>query len=305
MRGVLATWIGSCFGVTWRVTSRLSVVRVSDINVNMSTRAEDHIQVISDLHLENPTAYDVFEIPPRAPHLALIGDIGHAKDDGLYHFLRKQLEAFETVFYVLGNHEPYHTCWHFTKSRLRDFETSIDGERQSTKSLGRFVLLDRTRYDLSSQVTILGCTLHSRVQSAQSDHVSFGLNDFYHIKDWTTDKHTEAHDTDVAWLDTQVSEIAATQPDRQLIVFTHHSPTTDPRTIHPAHVNGNMSSGFMTDLSSALCWTSPNVKVWGFGHTHYNCDFFDGKTGKRVLANQRGYYFSAAQGFEAEKVLCL
>ncbi|KAF2995302.1 hypothetical protein E8E14_003829 [Neopestalotiopsis sp. 37M] len=34
------------------------------------------IQTISDLHLETPKAYDVHEIPAKAPYLALLGDIG-------------------------------------------------------------------------------------------------------------------------------------------------------------------------------------------------------------------------------------
>ncbi|RYP91189.1 hypothetical protein DL770_002666 [Monosporascus sp. CRB-9-2] len=33
------------------------------------------IQILSDLHLEAPRAYDVFEITPRTPYLALLGGI--------------------------------------------------------------------------------------------------------------------------------------------------------------------------------------------------------------------------------------
>lgn len=35
------------------------------------------VQIVSDLHLELPKAYDVFEIAPKAPYLALLGDIGN------------------------------------------------------------------------------------------------------------------------------------------------------------------------------------------------------------------------------------
>jgi hypothetical protein len=38
------------------------------------------IQLLSDLHLEAPKGYDVFEVVPSAPYLALIGDIGCVKD---------------------------------------------------------------------------------------------------------------------------------------------------------------------------------------------------------------------------------
>jgi hypothetical protein len=35
------------------------------------------VQILSDLHLEAPKAYDVFNIIPKAPYLALLGNIGN------------------------------------------------------------------------------------------------------------------------------------------------------------------------------------------------------------------------------------
>jgi len=42
-----------------------------------------------------------------------------------------------------------------------------------------------------------------------------------------------------------------------------------------------------------------------FRHTHFNCDFIDEGTGKHVVINQRGYYFSQAGRFDAEKVVTI
>ena len=51
------------------------------------------------------------------------------------------------------------------------------------------------------------------------------------------------------------------------------------------------------------------MRVWAFGHTHFNCDLVETGTGagkKRVLANQRGYAGRAeAVGFEVGKVVRL
>lgn len=44
------------------------------------------VQIISDLHLEAPKGYDIFDIVPTAPYLALLGDISNVvlhKDDYL------------------------------------------------------------------------------------------------------------------------------------------------------------------------------------------------------------------------------
>jgi hypothetical protein len=254
------------------------------------------IQILSDLHLEAPKSYDVFEITPKAPYLALVGDIGCVKDPECFSFIEKQL------FLLLGNHEPYHSNWAATKQALQNFSQQMISKKNSDTNLGSFILLDQTRYDLSPSLTILGCTLFSNILPSQTEHVSFGLNYFYHIENWTVEQHNEAHTSDLAWLNNQVRSIAESEPDRKLIILTHHSPTTSQQAVDPAHSGSKISSGFASDLSGGICWRSANVKVWAFVHTHFNCDFVDeGGSGKRVVTNQRGYYFSQSEGFDGEK----
>ncbi|OAG45195.1 hypothetical protein AYO21_00543 [Fonsecaea monophora] len=263
-------------------------------------------QIMSDLHLESPAAYDVFSITPKAPYLALLGDIGNIKDEGFFHFLEAQLLKFEHVFFLLGNHEPYHSSWAKVKTKLQDFAEKIEQRRAAKKGnddrLGKLVVLDRTRYDLSSEVTILGCTLYSQVLSSQHDRVSFGLNDFYHIEDWTVEQHCAEHKADLEWLNTQVAEMSAREPNRKIVIFTHHSPSTVEGTYNPAHKSSPLSSGFSTDLSKEECWVNPSVKFWAYGHTHFNCDFEDSATKKRLVTNQRGYYFAQATVFNPDRV---
>lgn len=136
--------------------------------------------------------------------------------------------------------------------------------------------------------------------------MSFGLNDFYQIEDWTVEDHSASHQADLAWLNDQVSEIVRTDPRRKIVVFTHHSPIArDPRAADPAHKNSPISSAFATDLTDEECWKAEQVCAWAFGHTHYNCDFVEERTGTRVVANQRGYYFSQAKEFDLEKVISM
>ncbi|KAI9051277.1 hypothetical protein LZ554_005378 [Drepanopeziza brunnea f. sp. 'monogermtubi'] len=189
--------------------------------------AHNQIQILSDLHLEAPKGYDVFEVVPKAPYLALIGDIGCVTDPGYFTFIEKQISQFRVVFIMLGNHEPYHSSWATARERLKGLGQHVKGKA----GLGSLIFLDQTRYDVSAEITILGCTLFSNILPAQSDHVSYGLNDFYHIEDWTVEKHNEAHLADLAWLNNQVETIARTEPQRKIIILTHHSPTTDPRSV--------------------------------------------------------------------------
>lgn len=97
---------------------------------------EVNFQILSDLHLESPAAYDTFEVQPRAPYLALLGDIGYVKDAGFFHFLHRQLKAFRIVFLVLGNHEPYHSAWAGAISEVNRFKAESDASFNRGETLG-------------------------------------------------------------------------------------------------------------------------------------------------------------------------
>ncbi|KAJ4394683.1 hypothetical protein N0V93_003902 [Gnomoniopsis smithogilvyi] len=266
------------------------------------------IQILSDLHLEISRSYEFFEIEPKAPILALLGDIGTIekhKDECLA-FLTRQLRQFTTVLFVPGNHEAYHSNWPATIAILQAFE----GEVRSDPSLGNFVLLDRKTYLVPNiDVAILGCSLFSLVPPERQMEVYQGLNDFYLTGEWDVDAHNEAHQRDLAWLNAQVIELEQRIDVEKVIILTHWSPSQDPRAIDSRHTGSSISSAFSTDLSGEPCFTSNKVKAWAFGHTHYNCDFHattqQRRTPLRILTNQRGYAFAQANGFDGGKTVDL
>jgi Calcineurin-like phosphoesterase len=262
-------------------------------------------QIISDLHLEAPPAYDLYNIPAPAPYLALLGDIGDSRGTGLVKFLSQQLKKFEIVFFLLGNHEPYHSSWASAKLRIQTLAESITQRRKNGESIGKLIFLDQQRYDINEYVTILGCTLYSNILDDQLEHVSLGLNDFYNIEDWDVHAHRQAHLSDVQWLNEQVRSISQIEPGRKIVIMSHHNPVFGGPANNPKYAKSLYTSGFSTDLSTQECWMNSRVKLWAFGHTHYNCDYKDENTGKRVMTNQRGYYFAQASGFNVEKVVTI
>lgn len=273
------------------------------------------LQVMSDLHLETPRMlpmYTSFHIDPACPYLALLGDIGSAHDARLLNFIEAQLAQFEIVFYVLGNHEPYQpedpagriVAREDTVATMERFEADVSArEVDEGASLGRFVFLNRRRYDLDESVTILGCTLFSEILEEQKRTVSLFVSDFSNFPNWTVSDHNDAHRADLAWLNEQVASISRDEPHRVVAVLTHYSPTVHSEANDPEHAEDErgVQSAFVTDLSGEVCWTSPAVKLWAFGHTHYNCDFVDGE--KMVVANQRGYGRDERYNFYADKVV--
>ncbi|KIW16414.1 hypothetical protein PV08_06466 [Exophiala spinifera] len=263
------------------------------------------VQVMSDLHLETPKAYDVFTITPKAPYLALLGDIGniqHDKDDYLA-FLTLQLKQFRAVLLVPGNHEAYHSNWPATLDALRDFEQNV----RKDATLGEFVLLERTIFrPPDSNTAILGCSLFSFIPATHEMAVSHGLNDFFHTHDWDIAMHNEAHRRDLAWLNARVEELG--QSNAKIMIFSHWSPSLDVRAIDPRHAASPITSAFSTELCREPCFQSDKVALWAFGHTHFNCDFTVERASHpagplRLLANQRGYYFAQANGFDVEKTV--
>lgn len=246
-------------------------------------------QIVSDLHLETPVAapqYADFKLSVEADNLLLLGDIGFTTDRELIIWLRKLLEDNSAcrVFYIMGNLEPYCSTH---EDSIRNLQTLEDYATEHLR--GRFKFLYRDRYDIGD-ITILG-TLWSNIDPFQASEIasrSTDLHEEHGITDWTLERHQEEHKRDLTWLNDQVASLQD-QPGRQIIVATHHSPTTDTRATDPKHRGNALSSNFATDLSSELCWTSPQVKLWAFGHTHYNCSYRDEGTGNLVITNQKGF----------------
>lgn len=268
------------------------------------------IQILSDLHLESPKGYDMFEIVPKAPYLALLGDIGNIvpHTEECLAFLTHQLRQFRVVLFVPGNHEAHGSTWTETLDILKQFEHDVEANEEL--ELGQFVLLDRgivtlpatTDDEESKPIVILGCSLFSHIPPDREMKVEMGLQDFYQTTSWSARAHTEAHARDLAWLNEQVQ----LHHGAKVVIFTHWSPSTDPRSMDPRFVDSPITPGFSTDLSDQTCFASGNVTLWAFGHTHYNCDFtMDRKDAGplRLMTNQRGYYFSQAHGFDEERIV--
>lgn len=265
------------------------------------------IQILSDLHLEAFKEYDSFEITPTAPFLALLGDIGNlAKHtEEFLNFLSRQLQQFQIVFFVPGNHEAYHTSWPEALKALRQFETEVSKNAPS----GKFVLLDRSSYPIpGTNTVVLGCSLFSLVPDLETQTaVSGRVQDFARTIDWNVAQHNAAHRRDLAWLNEQVASLE--NSDTDIIILTHWAPSTDPLSTDARHIGSAINCAFSTDLSEQACFKSGRVRVWAFGHTHYNCDFEvqrKGSAGRiRLVTNQRGYSFAQAAGFDMGKKISL
>ncbi|KZT53609.1 hypothetical protein CALCODRAFT_519956 [Calocera cornea HHB12733] len=246
-------------------------------------------QLMSDLHLE--TSQYNFDFPVAAENLALLGDIGNTVDAALFEWLDAQLRRFMRVFFVAGNHEAYRSTLPESRKRLQKYAAQNE----------RFVLLDRTRYDLSPSLTILGCTLWSKLDAKQASHIFMSLNDFRQIRDFDLRTYEGEHVADLEWLVRHIGYARKEHPQRKIIVFTHNTPTYN-GTSNPKYEGSLSGSAFSTELANKRWWRPPIV-LWGFGHTHYSCDLNIG--GVRLVSNQKGYFRDPAAGFVEDTVVQL
>ncbi len=142
--------------------------------------------------------------------------------------------------------------------------------------MGLFIFLDQTRFDITDSVTVLGCTLFSRISNEQRESVALCCSDFSEIEDWTVDARNSAHQS------------------------TMLEAANDPRQLQDV---AQVQLAFVTDLSDQVCWTSTNFRLWAFGHAHFNWDFEYLVTKKRAVAKRKGYRKSGLEIFDPSKVV--
>ncbi|KAH7381007.1 putative calcineurin-like phosphoesterase [Cadophora sp. MPI-SDFR-AT-0126] len=223
-----------------------------------------YIQILSDLRLQELRDYSLFEITPSAPYLALLGDTGSINNAGYFKLLSINAvdsKSFSSFSAIMSLIALVGRAKKKFK-RFEDFAVMTNVNRW----LGKVVFLDQTRHDLSPGITLLGYTLFSNVLPEQKNRVSSTLKDFSCIDDWSVDKHNQAHTSDLQWLNRQINAISKAEPNRKIIILIHHNNA---------------------------------VKIWVFGHTHFNVDYIE--DGKRVVANPKWYFHRQAPGFDPEK----
>jgi hypothetical protein len=105
----------------------------------------------------------------------LLGDIGLVKDNGLFVFLEELLKRTPNlvIFYVLGNHETYQITLESAHNTMLAF-----AGKMAYRYGERLIILHRTRHDINSTMTILGCTLWTEVANEHASEVCTILTDF-------------------------------------------------------------------------------------------------------------------------------
>jgi metallophosphoesterase superfamily enzyme len=233
------------------------------------------IQILSDVHLEFRNKSNFPNVKKCASHLALLGDIGKPFTDEYQRFIENQANMFEYVFVIMGNHEYYNSH--------KTVDTIIEKARQVCANFPNVHLLERETFDLTDEITILGCTLWSPLDRT----TSFFLNDMNHIhirqngvrKSLDRITYFSWHIRDVSWLQHELKNIATR--NRKAVILTHHGPLLD---MSGKFIGSKYNSGFVSDLSHLFV---PPAIAFASGHVHSNSDVV--LNGIRSVSNALGY----------------
>ena len=171
------------------------------------------------------------------------------------------------------------------------------------------IFMDQTSL-LVNGVRILGCSLWSRVPEHAHVIAESSLNDYNLIMvvdpnspgklmPLTAEISTQWFEDDLKWIKSEIEE-SVKRGEKSTVVLSHHTPSFFMTsalmyTTHPTKSYTNIEDGpprrwsnccFSTDLEE-LFEGHYNIKVWSYGHTHYNNDQVI--KGTRLISNQRGY----------------
>ena len=253
-----------------------------------------YMQFMSDVHLEFRRVEGAPVFQPRAPILALIGDIGNPSMKNWRQFLWRNADRYEHVFLVAGNHEFYLSTPEIAKEKMR----RICSKKPNLH------FLDNDFFDITPDIRIVGTTLwsnplekhHKYLQDNMSDYSQIGKTDTtYIIPADVAEWHSHARkfiEDQRQWAKTN---------GKQLVILTHHAPI--PQALPKEQRKTWIASGYTTDLRELF---GPPIILWAYGHTHIAYDKV--VRGTRIVSNPLGYKTQRLleKGlFQAEKIVAL
>lgn len=291
------------------------------------------VQIASDLHIEyfdkvkepNKVLFERL-IEPKAPILALLGDIGCPGTDFGWKQFQLLLEVlvpkFEKILLIAGNHEFYTSGASFDKAPLTvplihaRLQQLCDGHPKLEYLNNRSIELNGVR--------MVGTTLWSEIADNEAELVGKHMTD-YKVS-WIPyddrDNHRDCGDGVViseterlrqaqgvrkmTVLDTKEfhaealcfikkEATAAKLADQDMLVLTHHPPTLRNMSDKKAdnkNTHDKVKSAFGTSLEYMFGYGKKSnpysaIRCWVFGHTHFN--WSTTIKGVRLACNQHGY----------------
>lgn len=245
-------------------------------------------QIASDIHLHSLDDLSDDFYQATSSTLVLVGDI--CESTRLLNFLpifKRMSETWETVLYVLGNHE-------FYKGFLNDVATY---NKDTLKQFSNIFILDNETKKVGD-ITFIGSTLWSDMNG--EDPLSMlvcrsEISDYHYIKireyidNSSQCNYRKIRPKDTVNLfkknfDFLKNQIEQNANEENLVVITHHAPSVQSAGVkfRTTPTNG----AFTSNLDNFVA-DSP-VKAWVHGHCHDESHYLINEC--QVICHPMGYY---------------
>lgn len=228
------------------------------------------------------------------PNMVLLpSERADRRPDRYARFFEEECRKYNTVLYVMGNHEHYGYQYQKTYNHIKEQLPS------------NVHLLERECYKIDD-VTFIGGTLWTDMNNHDSltlYHMTHMMNDYRQITMFNEAKKVyhrltpERTVVEHIKMKEYISSVVEGRPDEKFVVVGHHAPSK--LSTHPHYADDTIMNGaYSSDLSEFIL-DRPQIKAWTHGHTHHQFDYMIGEC--RVMCNPRGYkgYEQQAEQFDA------
>lgn len=241
------------------------------------------IKVISDIHLEQYHAFQLFPFIGEGDLLILAGDImssKHLKTNGylksVYQkFLENCSKNYDKILYILGNHEP----WGY------NYEGAY---RTIHKALpDNFHLMENNSIKIDDWY-FWGATFWTNFRNANVIEMMEAeclMNDYRMIRIGSNFRKLRAQDTLNIHNKSRDSLLNFLENTKEnVFIITHHSPSY--QSVADEFKTTSCNSAYCSDYDGMIL-NNPQIKYWVHGHTHHPFDYMIGDC--RVICNPVGY----------------
>lgn len=242
------------------------------------------IRIMSDLHLDVNEKYPL-QLPQkdRGIFTILAGDTAGEVADGV--FWIKDNCPYGVC--VAGNHLVYN---HYGKT-IQNLKEDLKQEFPQSSTM---TFLENDYKLIDDNIIVVGATLYTNYRlDGIPQHIGMrvckkSMNDFrwglYQDEDEIIGLKPE-HYLDMFMESlAYIEKICNENPDKQIIVVTHHAPSN--QAIMPSYRGSDSNCGYASNLGGFIT-QHPNIKAWIYGHCHAQTQF---KIGDCIcINNSRGY----------------
>ena len=281
------------------------------------------IRVFSDIHIDINQNFPFSLRGKEKDDFTLIpGDISGNVKGGA----RWIQQNIHNGMFIVGNHDPSYNDLGWTIQKQKEYlaeKFPVDGKVTFLDN----AVGTMSKQIPDTNILVIGSTLYTDYRYADSrmkhnvEHSSFwreranemgvedlmvaanmcmasrGLNDFRwgHVEDESDDrglKQRLVRPTDyLKWFSKTFDEmrrLVEENPDKDIIVMTHHCPT--PKCISSQYIGNDMNASYVSDLEEFMT-SHPNIRAWVCGHVHSQTITTVGKEekGQLIVCNPRGY----------------